>query len=480
MSIVPIILCGGFGKRLFPLSRKSYPKQFLSLYSKRSMFQETCLRLKNMDRVELTEPIVVCNDEHRFLVAEQAREINIKPKAIILEPVGRNTAPAIAAATQYLRKSNRHKSLLFVLPSDHKIEDNKEFENALEYALLAAEETDFVTFGIEPDSANTNYGYIKKGRFNSKTTSYEVEKFIEKPDKNNAKLFFESGDYYWNSGMFIFTSSSYESALKELAPEILKYSKQSFENAKVDSDFIRLDEKSFKQSPKDSIDYAVIEKLLSRGIRIDVIGLNANWSDMGSFEILWKNSELDKNKNSRKGDIFTHSTNSSYLYSDYGILATVGVNDLVVINTRDVVLVADKKQSEKISSIVDSLINKNREEAKFHRKVTRPWGTFDSIDESDGFKVKRLTVNSGAKLSLQMHHQREEFWVVVNGTARVTRDDEILTLSKGEMIHIPLGATHSLENPDDNLLEIIEVQIGDYLGEDDIVRFEDKYGRVEK
>ena len=224
----------------------------------------------------------------------------------------------------------------------------------------------------------------------------------------------------------------------------------------------------------------MIEKLLSQGIRIDVIGLNANWSDMGSFEILWKNSELDKNKNSRKGDIFTHSTNSSYLYSDYGILATVGVNDLVVINTPDVVLVADKKQSEKISSIVDSLINKNREEAKFHRKVTRPWGTFDSTDESDGFKVKRLTVNSGAKLSLQMHHQREEFWVVVNGTARVTRGDEILTLSKGEMIHIPLGATHSLENLDDNLLEIIEVQIGDYLGEDDIVRFEDKYGRVEK
>ena len=480
MQVIPVILCGGSGKRLWPLSRESYPKQFLPLTSKKTLFQETLIRFNELKNINLSKPIIISNDEHRFIVAEQMNQIGIDAETIILEPIGRNTAPAIAAVTEYLFHNGNEEALLLVLPSDHLIHDIRSFGEAIENAINISDRFEFTLFGIVPNGPNTNYGYIKKGKHDDKSNCDLVEKFVEKPNLENAEKFYNSGNYLWNSGMFIFKNTAYADALVEYAPDIKKFAAESVKKAKKDQDFFRLHKDSFEQCTDISIDYAVMEKVLTSETEISVVSLDAGWDDLGSFSSLWANSKLDNKTNSISGDVITDSTTSSYLYTDSGLLATVGVDDLIIISMSDTVLVASKSESEKIENIVKSLKKNQREEAVFHRKVTRPWGTFDSTDEAEGFKVKRLTVNPKAKLSLQMHHKREEFWVVVNGTAKVTKDDKIIVLKRGEFIHIPLGMTHSIENPGDEILEIIEVQMGDYLGEDDIVRFDDVYGRVEK
>ena len=481
MQIIPVILTGGFGKRLWPLSRQTYPKQFLSLTSEKSMLQETLMRLGKIKSLDLKDPVIICNQEHRFLIAEQAKDINLDYEAILLEPIGRNTAPAVAAVCHYIhKKSEEDEEMVLVLPADHRIGNVGVFDQALYTAYLAACHGDLITFGIEPSEPHTGYGYIKKGAPCSEVKLHKVEEFIEKPDIKTAEKFFESHNYLWNSGMFMFKTSAYLEALKIFSPKIFDTTKLSVEKLSEDFDFIRLDKKEFSKSPSDSIDYAVMEKAISEGIDINVVSLEADWSDLGSWESLWEKSVRDDNANVIKGDVVSEDTHSSYLYSEFGLLTTVGIKDTIVIQTSDAVLVADKKKSEDVSKIVDSLINNKREEPTFHRKVSRPWGTFDSIDESDHFKVKRLVVYPGAKLSVQMHHRREEFWVVVTGIAKVTRGEEVLTLGQGDTVHIPVRMKHALENPGDSLLEVIEVQIGDYLGEDDIVRFDDRYGRAEK
>jgi len=478
MQIIPVILAGGSGKRLWPISRKSYPKQFFSLVSEKTMFQETLARLEKIKSVNLKRPIIICNTEHRFLVIEQINELDKKYQAILVEPIGRNTAPAVAAAAHYVKSIGDGEAVLLVLPADHELSNMKAFDSVLEKAFISASIGDLITFGIQPYESHTGYGYIKKGEFNGELNLHSVEKFVEKPDKKTAENFLESGNYLWNSGMFMFKASCYLETLKLLAPEIFDKTKLAVDNSLKNMDFIKLSESEFSQSPSDSIDYAVMEKAIDKGFKINVVSLNADWSDLGSWKSLWEVSELDANKNAIKGDVVLHKSNSNYLYSDFGMLAAVGVKDLIVVQTSDAVLIADKKESENVSKIVDMLTSASREEGVFHRKVKRPWGTFDSIDETDHFKVKRLTVNPGAKLSLQMHHQREEFWVVVTGTAKVTRGEEVFILEQSQTIHIPIGMRHSLENPNEIPLEIIEIQIGDYLGEDDIVRFDDKYGRA--
>jgi mannose-1-phosphate guanylyltransferase len=480
MKIIPIILTGGFGKRLWPLSRQSYPKQFLSLNSENTMFQETIIRLDKVTSVDVEQPIVICNQEHRFLVAEQIQQIGKDVGAILLEPLGRNTAPAVAAACHYIKTLDNNDNIILVLPADHQINDLHEFDLAISKAYSSASSGDLITFGVEPTEPHTGYGYIKKGSEHIDSDLHQVDEFVEKPDINKAEKFINSGAYLWNSGIFMFQVSTYLNALRDFSPEIYNMTKMAIDNMEQDHDFIRINEKFFGQSPSDSIDYAVMEKAISHNITINVASLDADWSDLGSWKSLWEKSSKDRNSNLIKGDVITEDSTSNLLYSKYGLIATAGIKDMIVVQTSDVVLVADKSKSESVSKIVDELLSRNREEPIFHRKVTRPWGTFDSIDETDSFKVKRLTVNPGAKLSLQMHHQREEFWVVVAGTASVTRGDDVLILKVGETIHIPIEMTHSLENPYDEPLIIIEVQIGSYLGEDDIVRFDDQYGRVKK
>ena len=480
MKVIPIILSGGYGKRLWPLSRQSYPKQFLSLNSENTMFQETLLRLERLKSVEIDDPIIICNEEHRFLVAEQIKQIGKNAKAILLEPLGRNTAPAIAAVGHYIETLENKDRIMLVLPADHQINNIKEFDISISKAYSSASSGDLITFGVEPTEPHTGYGYIKKGSKHSEFDLYQVEEFVEKPDFNNAEKFLNSGQFLWNSGIFMFQVTTYLDTLKIFSPEIYNTTKMSIDKVEKDLDFMLINKEQFEKSPSDSIDYAVMEKAISEGITINVASLEADWSDLGSWKSLWENSPKDQNKNIIQGDVITEDSSSNLLYSKYGLIAAAGINDMIVVQTSDAVLVADKSKSENVSKIVDKLVSDNREEPVFHRKVTRPWGTFDSIDETDSFKVKRLTVNPGAKLSLQMHHQREEFWVVVAGKAKVTRGDDILTLNIGETVHIPIEMTHSLENPYEEPLIIIEVQIGSYLGEDDIVRFDDQYGRVKK
>jgi len=480
MKIIPIILTGGFGKRLWPLSRQSYPKQFLSLNTENTMFQETIIRLDKVTSVDVADPIVICNQEHRFLVAEQIQQIDKDIRAILLEPLGRNTAPAIAAVSHYIKTLENEDNIILVLPADHQINNLQEFDLAISKAYPSASSGDLVTFGVEPTEPHTGYGYIKKGSEHVDFDLHEVEEFVEKPDINKAEKFINSGEYLWNSGIFMFQVSTYLNALKDFSPEIYSMTKMAIDNMEKDLDFVRIDKEFFEQSPSDSIDYAVMEKAISHNITINVASLDADWSDLGSWKSLWEKSSKDENSNLIKGDVITEDSTSNLLYSKYGLIAAAGIKDMIVVQTADAVLVADKSKSESVSKIVDGLLSHNREEPIFHRKVTRPWGTFDSIDETDSFKVKRLTVNPGAKLSLQMHHQREEFWVVVAGTASVTKGDDVLIMKVGETIHIPIEMTHSLENPYDEPLIIIEVQIGNYLGEDDIVRFDDQYGRVKK
>ena len=470
MHIIPVILSGGSGTRLWPLSRKEYPKQYLPLAGGKTMFQETILRLSGLDK--LTDPIIVCNVDHRFLVAEQCQQIGVKNPKILLEPVGRNTAPAIAAAAlQSLKVSDD--AVLLVLSADHVIQDIDVFHDAINIASNQAKAGKLAIFGITPTDTNTGYGYIKINKDNIDET-YKVEEFVEKPDLETAQTYLEQGNYLWNSGMFMFKANTLIYELTTYSSDIVALVRDAVNNSTQDLDFIRLDKQAFESSPSDSIDYALMEK----SDNVIVVPLDAGWSDVGSWSALYDISAKDSSGNVLKGDVITKDTTNTYIYASHHMVTAVGVDNLVVIDTPDATFIASQDKAHEVKSIVKSLQKKGRDEVDSNRKVYRPWGWYDCIEVSAHFQVKRLHVNPGAKLSLQMHHFRAEHWVVVSGTATATNGQEILTLTEGDSTYIPIGVTHGLENKTNEQLEIIEVQSGTYLGEDDIVRFEDIYGRV--
>ncbi|WP_372177234.1 mannose-1-phosphate guanylyltransferase/mannose-6-phosphate isomerase [Xanthomonas axonopodis pv. phyllanthi] len=465
-DVLPIILSGGSGTRLWPLSRESYPKQFLPLVGDKSMLQSTWLRAAP---VAGHAPIVVANEEHRFMAAEQLQQLGVKPSAILLEPKGRNTAPAIAVAALEATRDNAD-PLLLVLPSDHVIQNEAAFQAAVTLAATAAEQGKLVTFGIKPTAPETGYGYIKAG---AGTGASAVERFVEKPDLATAQSYLASGEYYWNSGMFLFRASRYLEELRKFHPAIADACQKAWENGKRDADFTRLDKDAFAASPSDSIDYAVMEKTADAV----VVPLDAGWNDVGSWSSLLGVSSQDAQGNAHHGDVIQLDCQNTYAYGSR-LIAMVGLEDVVVVETPDAVLVGHRDRIQEVKDVVSQIKTAGRSEATWHRKVYRPWGAYDSIDMGQRHQVKRITVKPGAVLSLQMHHHRAEHWIVVSGTAEVTRGEEVLLLTENQSTYIPLGVTHRLRNPGKLPLELIEVQSGSYLGEDDIVRFEDTYGRA--
>lgn len=471
MKIIPVILAGGSGTRLWPLSRKYHPKQFLPLTSEKSMFQETLLRLQGLD--QLINPVIVCNNDHRFIVAEQLLQIKINNPTIILEPSGRNSAPAIAAAAINIIKSDIHTdAVMLVLSADHIIENVEAFHAAIDIACSQAELGKLVTFGITPDGPNTEYGYIRHEKV-KKERFHKVISFIEKPNLNDAKKYISDGNYLWNSGMFMFKAETVVDELKIYCPNILNRVSTSVYDSSKDFDFIRLERLAFESSPSDSIDYALMEK----SNNVVVVPLDASWSDVGTWTALYSLGDKDDDHNVLKGDVFTENTNNCYIQSERQFIAAIGVQDLIVVSTPNAILISHKAESHSVKKIVDHLNRENRDEQNYHTKVHRPWGWYDSIESGKHFQVKRLHVNPGAKLSLQMHRKRSEHWVVVKGVATATNGEDIMTLTEGESTYIPAKVKHTLENREDIDLELIEVQSGTYLGEDDIIRFEDNYGR---
>ncbi|MBV6842920.1 mannose-1-phosphate guanylyltransferase/mannose-6-phosphate isomerase [Xanthomonas euvesicatoria] len=465
-DVLPIILSGGSGTRLWPLSRESYPKQFLPLVGDKSMLQSTWLRAAP---VAGHAPIVVANEEHRFMAAEQLQQLGVKPSAILLEPKGRNTAPAIAVAALEATRDGAD-PLLLVLPSDHVIGNEAAFQAAVKVAAEAAAQGKLVTFGIKPTAPETGYGYIKAG---AGTGASAVERFVEKPDLATAQSYLASGEYYWNSGMFLFRASRYLEELRKFHPAIADACQKAWENGKRDADFTRLDKDAFAASPSDSIDYAVMEKTADAV----VVPLDAGWNDVGSWSSLLDVSKQDAQGNAHHGDVIQLDCQNTYAYGSR-LIAMVGLEDVVVVETPDAVLVGHRDRIQEVKDVVSQIKTAGRSEATWHRKVYRPWGAYDSIDMGQRHQVKRITVKPGAVLSLQMHHHRAEHWIVVSGTAEVTRGEEVLLLTENQSTYIPLGVTHRLRNPGKLPLELIEVQSGSYLGEDDIVRFEDTYGRA--
>jgi mannose-1-phosphate guanylyltransferase/mannose-6-phosphate isomerase len=472
--LTPVILSGGAGTRLWPLSRELYPKQLLALTGERTMLQQTALRLEGL---QATAPVVVCNEAHRFLVAEQLRQINIEPRALVLEPFGRNTAPAIALAALAAVKAGGADAdpVLLVLPADHVIRDVPTFQKAVKIALPAAEQGKLVTFGVVPNAPETGYGYIQRVEVSTGPAEgvHRIARFVEKPDADRAAQFVRSGEYYWNSGMFMFRARRYLQELEKLAPEIAKVCASAFGSAKSDLDFTRIEPKAFEHCPSDSIDYAVMEKTADAV----VVPLDAGWSDVGSWAALHAACESDNKGNVARGDVISEDSGGCYLYSESRLVAVVGLQDHVVIETKDAVLVAPKERVQDVKKLVYRLKEQGRYEHSLHREVFRPWGSYDSIENGPRFQVKRLKVKPGAVLSLQMHHHRAEHWIVVSGTARITRGDEVFLLEENQSTYIPIGVRHRIENPGKIPVHIIEVQSGSYLGEDDIVRFEDRYGR---
>ena len=460
-------MAGGSGTRLWPLSRAAHPKQFLALHSEDTMLQATFKRLEGLD---IQSSTTICNEEHRFFVAEQLREID-RLGSIILEPDGRNTAPAIALAA--LQSQEGEDPLLLVLAADHVIHDQAAFTKTIMNAIPLAESGKLVTFGIVAHEPNTGYGYIKKG--GSKGPGFAVDAFVEKPSIEVAKEYLESGDYFWNSGMFLFKASCYLEELKKYRPDIYEACQLSMEGASKDNDFLRINKAAFDLCPSDSIDYAVMEKINDAV----VVPMDAGWSDIGSWSSLWKIGKKDGNGNAVYGDVMLHESNNSYIRTDGKLVAAIGIDDLVIVSTKDVVLVAHKDRVQDVKVVTEKLKSESRSEWEQHREVYRPWGKYDSIDSGTRYQVKRITVKPGAKLSVQMHHHRAEHWVVVSGRAKVTKGEEVILLSENESIYLPLGIIHALENPGKLPLELIEVQSGSYLGEDDIIRLEDLYGRVE-
>ena len=464
-DLLPVILSGGSGTRLWPLSRESYPKQFLPLVEDISMLQATWRRVAPLAG---RRPIVVANQEHRFMAAEQLREMGAEPSAILLEPVGRNTAPAIAVAALEAMRDGED-ALLLVLPSDHVIRDEAAFHAVVRAALPAAREGRLVTFGIVPTAPETGYGYIQ-------ATAGEgvraVAQFVEKPDRATAEAYLASGAYFWNSGMFLFRASRYLQELQRWQPAMLAACRQALDEARRDTDFVRLQAEHFAACPSDSIDYAVMEKTDAAA----VIALDAGWNDVGSWAALWEATAQDAEGNAYHGDVIALNCRNTYAHASR-LVAMIGLEDVVVVDTDDALLIAHRDQVQQVKDVVGKIKGSGRTHAVTHRKVYRPWGAYDSIDNGERFQVKRITVKPGGALSLQMHHHRAEHWIVVSGTAKVTRGDETILLAENQSTYIPLGVVHRLENPGRLPLELIEVQSGAYLGEDDIVRFEDVYGR---
>ena len=458
-------MAGGSGTRLWPLSRAAHPKQFLALHGDDTMLQSTVKRLEDLS-IEST--ITICNEEHRFFVAEQLREID-KLGSIILEPVGRNTAPAIALAA--LSSKNDNDPLLLVLAADHVIQNGVAFTKAVNDAIPLAESGKLVTFGVVAHEPNTGYGYIKRGT--PCGVGFAVDQFIEKPASEVAIEYLESGEYFWNSGMFLFKASRYLEELRAHCPDIFDACQLSMKDVTKDNDFLRVNKPAFNACPSESIDYAVMEKTE----HAVVVPMDAGWSDIGSWSSLWDISKKDLSGNSVHGDVILHETNNSYIRTDGKLVAAIGIDDLVIVSTKDVLVVAHKDSVQNVKIVAEKLKSEARAEWEFHREVYRPWGKYDSVDHGELYKVKRITVKPGAKLSLQTHKYRSEHWVVVSGTAKVQNGAEVFSLSKNESTYIPIGAMHCLENPGEEVLELIEVQSGSYLGEDDIVRFSDIYGR---
>ena len=492
MIIQPVILSGGSGTRLWPLSRELYPKQLLPLVGDNSLLQETLLRLPETSvdgNIQCSDPIVICNNEHRFLVAEQLREININPGKIILEPFGRNTAPALTLAALVAEGD----ALLLVLPADHAIADLDTFHRACATAAHLANDGYLVTFGITPLKPETGYGYIRVGNeisANDSTgnhfTAYLIDQFVEKPDQPTAETYLSSGNYLWNSGMFMMKASVWLAQIERHEPGILAACDEAEKNGMKDLDFFRIEEKAFAKSPSNSIDYAVMEKACGASTPggneksetlAAVVSLDAGWSDVGAWSSLWEVGQQDSQGNVIKGDVKTHNVENSFVHAEHRFVAGIGLKDAVVVETADAVLVANKNNAQDVKQIVEWLKENNREERIVHRRVFRPWGSYEGVVAGPRFQVKRIVVNPGASLSLQKHQHRAEHWIVVSGTAQVTRNEEVFQLTANESTYIPIGAKHRLENPGKIPLEIIEVQSGDYLGEDDIVRFEDNYGR---
>lgn len=468
MKVIPVILCGGAGTRLWPLSRELYPKQLLALVDDYSLLQNTVTRCAG--HPDVTAPMLVCNEEHRFLVAEQLREIEVEASRIILEPEGRNTAPAVALAAHEAMKTDDD-AILVVLPSDHVIHKTTLFLEALTTAIDLAKDDALVTFGVVPDKPETGYGYIKKGMATG--AAFKVDKFVEKPDVATASDFLQSGLYCWNSGMFVFKASAYLKELAAQTPRIAEAMAKATANASADLDFTRVNAEAFKSSPSDSIDYAVMEHTADAL----VVPLDAGWSDIGSWDALWQISEKDEHNNTLVGDAVVHDVEGSLVWSESRLVSVVGLKDVIVVETADAVMVASQDQAQDVKSIVNHLKGSGRIELTFHRKVYRPWGFYEGLDAGPAFQVKRLGVNPGASLSLQLHHHRAEHWVVVSGVATVTVGEKVFDLNPNESCYIPLETLHRLQNLTEEPLEIIEVQSGSYLGEDDIVRFEDNYGR---
>ena len=466
----PVVLAGGSGSRLWPKSRAALPKQFLALTSDQTMLQET---LQRLDGSSAANPIVICNDAHRFLVAEQLRQMSGDHGGIILEPVGRNTAPAIALAALHAMQTDDDPVLL-VLAADHLIKDSAGFQAAVSKANELAMDGNLVTFGIVPDQAHTGYGYIKGGE--AIGVGMKVDEFVEKPDLATAQQYVDSGNYFWNSGMFMFKASVYLAELKKHAPEMYSICEQAIATESKDLDFIRIDPEIFATCPDDSIDYAVMEKTALAAM----VPLDAGWSDVGSWSSLWETADnKDENGNVIVGDAILEGVNNSYINAEERLIAVVGLDDVVVVETKDAVMVANKNKVQDIKNVVNKLKAEQRPEFQFHREVFRPWGSYDSIDNGKRFQVKRITVKPGEKLSVQMHHHRAEHWIVVSGTANVTIGEKTQLVTENESVYIPIGDVHALENPGKIPLELIEVQSGAYLGEDDIVRFSDRYGRTE-
>ena len=477
-KIQPVILSGGSGSRLWPLSREMYPKQLLPLVTDKTMLQETALRLNDLS-VDVLPPIIVCNEEHRFFVAEQMRELGIQNPQIILEPVGRNTAPALTLAALATQEKSSD-AVMLVMPADHVIDDIETFHEIVKQGIELALDNYLVTFGIEPNAPETGYGYIKTGS-QIKDSACQIECFVEKPDATKAQTYLDSGEYLWNSGLFMMTAISWLHEIESLNKDIFTASTKAYENAVVDNDFYRIDKEAFEASPSDSIDYAVMEKAAGSAATTKheaaVIPLNAGWSDVGVWSSLWDVGEKDTQGNVTKGDVSLHDTENSLLYSSERYIAAIGLKDTIVVETSDAILVANKNNAQDVKKVVEALKAQNRDEYQNHRLVFRPWGSYECIDRGERYQAKRITVNPGAALSLQLHHHRAEHWIVVSGTAQVTRGEEVFIVTENESTYIPLGTKHRLENKGAIPLEMIEVQSGSYLGEDDIVRFEDIYGR---
>lgn len=476
-TIYPVILAGGSGTRLWPLSRQLNPKQFLALTdTQHTLLQATLARLQGVPGIELAQPRLICSEQHRFLAAEQMRQLGYVNPSLVLEPVGRNTAPAVAlAALLALQSAPGAQPVLLVLAADHHITNVHSFQATVAQALPLAQASKLVTFGIVPTQAETGYGYIERGE-PLDHGGYAVSRFVEKPDASTAQAYLESGNYLWNSGMFMFSAKTYLDELALYAPDILQACQAALAASSQDQDFIRVGHTQFVSCRDESIDYAVMEHTQHAA----VVPLDAGWNDVGSWNSLWSVCERDAQSNVLQGDVIAHETNRSMVRSSSRLVATLGVNDLVIIDTADALLVAHQSRVQDVKKIVDRLKAEGRAEYINHREVYRPWGKYDSIDSGTRYQVKRITVNPGAKLSLQMHHHRAEHWVVVSGTAKVTNGEKTYLVTENESTYIPIGQVHTLENPGKIDLEMIEVQSGSYLGEDDILRFDDLYGRVNR